>query len=128
MEDVEIERTDDEPQRAKYAIQVKTLTKEVISWKPLRILTEDIVWRWSSEPQLLFDSICSVRNRCSFKDINKSIKSGPREQGATFTVEDAVETLGFGKYQFRLSILTGMAWMADAMELMILSIIAPALR
>lgn len=57
-----------------------------------------------------------------------SISGGPGEQGVTFTVEEAVEKAGFGKYQWRLSILTGMAWMADAMELMILSIIAPALR
>ena len=28
----------------------------------------------------------------------------------------AVEKTGFGKFQLRLSILTGMAWMADAME------------
>jgi len=57
-----------------------------------------------------------------------AIQAGPNEQGHTYTIEDAVEQLGFGKFQFNLSILTGMAWMADAMELMILSIIAPALR
>ena len=46
----------------------------------------------------------------------------------TFTVEDAVESIGFGKFQWKLSILTGCAWMADAMELMILSIISPQLQ
>ena len=30
--------------------------------------------------------------------------------------DKAVEKTGFGKFQLRLSILTGMAWMADAME------------
>ena len=58
----------------------------------------------------------------------RNVQAGPNEQGHTYTIEDAVEQLGFGKFQFNLSILTGMAWMADAMELMILSIIAPALR
>lgn len=46
----------------------------------------------------------------------------------TFTVEEAVEAIGFGKFQWKISILTGFAWMADAMELMILSIISPELR
>lgn len=46
----------------------------------------------------------------------------------TFTVEEAVEQIGFGKFQWKLSLLTGIAWMADAMELMILSIISPQLR
>lgn len=46
----------------------------------------------------------------------------------TFMVEDAVEAIGFGKFQWKLSILTGLAWMADAMEMMILSILAPQLH
>uniref|UniRef100_A0A4W5QFC7 Synaptic vesicle 2-related protein n=1 Tax=Hucho hucho TaxID=62062 RepID=A0A4W5QFC7_9TELE len=46
----------------------------------------------------------------------------------TFTVEDAVEAIGFGKFQWKLSILTGLSWMADAMEVMILSIISPQLH
>ncbi|CAB3402973.1 unnamed protein product [Caenorhabditis bovis] len=49
------------------------------------------------------------------------------EEEKTFTVDDAVEALGFGKFQIKLSILTGLAWMADAMEMMLLSIISPAL-
>ncbi|CBY08424.1 unnamed protein product [Oikopleura dioica] len=57
-----------------------------------------------------------------------AIRDAPDENEARFTVEEAVEKAGFGRFQWRLSILTGMAWMADAMELMILSIIAPALR
>uniref|UniRef100_G3UGI9 Synaptic vesicle 2-related protein n=1 Tax=Loxodonta africana TaxID=9785 RepID=G3UGI9_LOXAF len=46
----------------------------------------------------------------------------------TFMVEDAVEAIGFGKFQWKLSVLTGLAWMADAMEMMILSILAPQLH
>jgi hypothetical protein len=44
-----------------------------------------------------------------------------------FTVDDAVEYLGFGRFQLLLALLTGLAWMADAMEIMILSILSPAL-
>ncbi|XP_034026161.1 synaptic vesicle 2-related protein [Thalassophryne amazonica] len=46
----------------------------------------------------------------------------------TFMVEDAVEAIGFGTFQLKLSVLTGLSWMADAMEMMILSILAPQLH
>uniref|UniRef100_A0A914DIP2 Uncharacterized protein n=1 Tax=Acrobeloides nanus TaxID=290746 RepID=A0A914DIP2_9BILA len=45
-----------------------------------------------------------------------------------FTVDEAIDTLGFGKFQIMLSLLTGFAWMADAMEMMILAFLSPALE
>uniref|UniRef100_A0A671P2T1 SV2 related protein b n=1 Tax=Sinocyclocheilus anshuiensis TaxID=1608454 RepID=A0A671P2T1_9TELE len=36
--------------------------------------------------------------------------------------------IGFGRFQWKLSMLTGVAWMADAMEMMLLSIATPQLR
>jgi hypothetical protein len=45
-----------------------------------------------------------------------------------FTIDEAVEKIGFGRFQLKLSFLTGLAWMADAMEMMVLSILAPALH
>lgn len=46
----------------------------------------------------------------------------------TFTVDQAVEAIGFGWFQVKLSFFTGIVWMADAMEMMILSILGPALH
>jgi len=46
----------------------------------------------------------------------------------TFTVDQAVNATGFGKFQVKLSLVTGLSWMADSMEMMILSIISPALK
>ncbi|XP_076043243.1 synaptic vesicle 2-related protein [Oratosquilla oratoria] len=46
----------------------------------------------------------------------------------TFTVDQAVNALGFGKFQVKLSLITGLCWMADSMEMMILSILSPALH
>ncbi|XP_073334329.1 synaptic vesicle 2-related protein-like [Pagrus major] len=46
----------------------------------------------------------------------------------TFTLDDAVEAIGFGKFQCKLSILTGLSWIGDAMEMMILSILSPQLH
>lgn len=46
----------------------------------------------------------------------------------TFTVDQAVNATGFGPFQVKLSLVTGLSWMADSMEMMILSIISPALK
>ncbi|CAG0885264.1 unnamed protein product [Darwinula stevensoni] len=46
----------------------------------------------------------------------------------TFTVDQAVNALGFGRFQIKLSLITGLCWMTDSMEMMILSVLAPALH
>ena len=35
------------------------------------------------------------------------------------TVSDAVEHIGFGRFQYRLMVVCGMIWMADSMEMML---------
>jgi hypothetical protein len=45
----------------------------------------------------------------------------------TFTIDDAVEKIGFGIFQLKLSFVAGLAWMADSMEMMVLSILSQAL-
>lgn len=44
-----------------------------------------------------------------------------------YTVGEAIDHLGFGRFQIMLVIVVGMAYMADTMEIMVLSILAPAL-
>ncbi|KAF4520940.1 hypothetical protein B566_EDAN008915 [Ephemera danica] len=46
----------------------------------------------------------------------------------TYTVTQAVNAFGFGKFQVKLSLFTGLCWMADSMEMTILSILSPALH
>ena len=46
----------------------------------------------------------------------------------TYTVDDAVNALGFGRFQMFMLVYTGMAWTSDAMEMMLLSFIGPAVR
>lgn len=60
----------------------------------------------------------------------KEVESVSRDEPSddTFTIQQAIDNIGFGKFQIKLSILTGVAWMADAMEMMILSILSPALH
>ena len=45
----------------------------------------------------------------------------------TYTIDDAVEKIGFGIFQLKLSFVAGLACMADSMEMMVLSILSQAL-
>ncbi|CAI5490554.1 unnamed protein product, partial [Closterium sp. Naga37s-1] len=44
------------------------------------------------------------------------------------TVDDAIDSIGFGPYQLFLVCYTGLAWLADAMEMILLSFVGPAAR
>ncbi|KAI2664663.1 Synaptic vesicle 2-related protein [Labeo rohita] len=70
------------------------------------------------------EGVCTIQEQVDLED-SKNRSSGISE---TFTVEEAVEAIGFGRFQWKLSMLTGVAWMADAMEMMLLSIATPQLR
>ena len=44
-----------------------------------------------------------------------------------FTAEEAIECVGFGCYQLYVALAVGLAWMADGMEIMVVSILGPVL-
>ena len=46
----------------------------------------------------------------------------------TFTITNVVNNIGFGRFQIILSFIVGLCWMADSMEMMILSILPLALH
>lgn len=45
-----------------------------------------------------------------------------------YTVEQAIDYIGFGKFQMVFLAVTGLSWLCDAMEMMLLSFIGPAAR
>ncbi|CAO2824577.1 unnamed protein product [Amaranthus hypochondriacus] len=45
-----------------------------------------------------------------------------------FTIDDALISMGFGKFQIYLLAYAGMGWIAEAMEMMLLSFIGPAVQ
>ena len=45
-----------------------------------------------------------------------------------YTIDEAIDKMGYGPFQFILFLFCGFIWMADAMELMILSILSPAVK
>jgi hypothetical protein len=45
------------------------------------------------------------------EDAIHSEEGGPPKHSDSFTVDEAVEYLGFGRFQLTLSFLVGLAWM-----------------
>ena len=45
-----------------------------------------------------------------------------------FTIDEAVEKIGFGCFQVRLIIFSALVLVADAMEIMLLAILGPAVQ
>jgi len=46
---------------------------------------------------------------------------------ATISFDDAIQTVGFGRFQTKLMILCGLGWAADAMEVLLISFALPAI-
>lgn len=44
----------------------------------------------------------------------------------TYTVDEALDAVEFGKYQTILMFYLGLGWVADAMEVLLLSFLSPA--
>ena len=51
-----------------------------------------------------------------------------KQEISTIGISAAIDQIGFGRFQIILSCAVGFAFVADAMEMMILSILGPALR
>lgn len=46
----------------------------------------------------------------------------------TYTLSEAIEKLGFGKFQIKITLMVGFFVIADSLEMMLLSILAPTIR
>ncbi len=51
-----------------------------------------------------------------------------RGNSSGYTVDEAIDKMGYGPFQLILFFCCGLLWMADAMELMILAILSPAVK
>ena len=50
------------------------------------------------------------------------------EERLEFTIDEAIEAIGFGFFQLRLTLLASLVWVADAMEMMMLAVLAPSVQ
>ncbi|XP_020656140.3 putative transporter SVOPL [Pogona vitticeps] len=53
---------------------------------------------------------------------------GDAGEQKTFTVEDAVETIGFGRFHIALFMIMGSTGVAEAMEIMLIAVVGPVIR
>ncbi|XP_067294853.1 synaptic vesicle 2-related protein isoform X2 [Pseudorasbora parva] len=93
-------------------------------WKDTDISIFSVHEEQSGNNEPRNEGVCTIPEPADLRDC----KIGSSGTSETFTVEEAIEAIGFGRFQWKLSMLTGVAWMADAMEMMLLSIAAPQLR
>lgn len=56
-----------------------------------------------------------------------TIASAPVTSPATTTVDDVIERIGIGRFQWRLLFANGLVWAADAMEVLIIGFVLPAI-
>lgn len=52
----------------------------------------------------------------------------PEDGSKTYTVEEALVAMGFGYFHVLVLAYAGMAWISEAMEMMLLSFVGPALK
>ncbi|XP_063744912.1 synaptic vesicle 2-related protein-like isoform X3 [Eleginops maclovinus] len=90
--------------------------------------------RWSNHEvsdgdQGTENEFCTIASsRVDSEGKKSATMSGFDQNEETYTVDEALETIGFGKFQWKMSVVTGLSWVADAMEMMILCILSPQLH
>lgn len=50
------------------------------------------------------------------------------EKSVVYTVDDAVNKMGFGFFQVLITVFCGLLWLTEAMEFMLLSVLSPAVK
>ncbi|ETE73004.1 putative transporter SVOPL, partial [Ophiophagus hannah] len=51
-----------------------------------------------------------------------------KKEQKTFTVEEAVETIGFGRFHIALFMIMGSTGVVEAMEIMLIAVVGPVIR
>ncbi|GMP35248.1 hypothetical protein CsSME_00007768 [Camellia sinensis var. sinensis] len=50
------------------------------------------------------------------------------DENQTYTVDEAILAVGFGNFQVLVLLYAGMGWVSEAMEMMLLSFVGPAVQ
>ncbi|XP_045711460.1 putative transporter SVOPL isoform X2 [Phyllostomus hastatus] len=64
----------------------------------------------------------------SLRKLSLGAPESPPKESKTFTVEDAVETIGFGRFHIALFLIMGSTGIVEAMEIMLIAIVSPVIR
>ncbi|XP_064586569.1 putative transporter SVOPL isoform X3 [Zonotrichia leucophrys gambelii] len=68
-----------------------------------------------------------AENAIGLEEIHTERKEPPKGQ-KTFTVEEAVETIGFGRFHIMLFLIMGSTGVVEAMEIMLIAVVSPLIR
>ncbi|KFU95802.1 Putative transporter SVOPL, partial [Chaetura pelagica] len=68
-----------------------------------------------------------AENAVGLEEIHTERQEPPKGQ-KTFTVEEAVETIGFGRFHILLFLIMGSTGVAEAMEIMLIAVVSPFIR
>ncbi|XP_065536954.1 putative transporter SVOPL isoform X3 [Lathamus discolor] len=68
-----------------------------------------------------------AENTVALEEICMEKQEAPKGQ-KTFTVEEAVETIGFGRFHILLFLIMGSTGVAEAMEIMLIAVVSPHIR
>ncbi|KFW89699.1 Putative transporter SVOPL [Phalacrocorax carbo] len=68
-----------------------------------------------------------AENAIALEEIRTERQEAPKGQ-KTFTVEEAVETIGFGRFHIALFLIMGSTGVAEAMEIMLIAVVSPLIR
>ncbi|KAI4585123.1 hypothetical protein MJG53_006657 [Ovis ammon polii x Ovis aries] len=64
----------------------------------------------------------------SLRELNLATPEPRPRESKTFTVEEAVETIGFGRFHIALFLIMGSTGVAEAMEIMLIAVVSPVIR
>lgn len=64
----------------------------------------------------------------SLRELSQGGPAPQPKETKTFTVEDAVETIGFGRFHIALFLIMGSTGVAEAMEIMLIAVVSPVIR
>lgn len=56
------------------------------------------------------------------------VEMGSEGVFAVYTLDEALMAVGFGKFQYGILVYAGMGWVAEAMEIMLLSFVGTAVQ
>ncbi|KFQ76724.1 Synaptic vesicle 2-related protein, partial [Phoenicopterus ruber ruber] len=74
---------------------------------------EDVV---SGEHEIQIEGVRTELEPIELEDGAAVPKEFANPTDDTFMVEDAVEAIGFGKFQWKLSVITGLAWASNCYQ------------
>ncbi|POI30226.1 hypothetical protein CIB84_006024 [Bambusicola thoracicus] len=88
---------------------------------------EDGQLRWIPAAAEMATAPKEAANTIALEEICMEGLEPPKGQ-KTFTVEEAVETIGFGRFHIALFLIMGSTVVAEAMEIMLIAVVSPLIR